>query len=51
MPDDPRPYSSFLPAVALVLLIAVMLGSWWGFPYFQAWMNRNDCVATGRVNC
>jgi hypothetical protein len=51
MPDDSRPPSSLLPALALALLIAVMAGAWFGFPYFQAWMNRNDCVATGRVNC
>ncbi len=51
MPEDSKAQSSVLPAVVLVVLIAVMLGGWWGFPYFQAWMYHNDCVATGRVNC
>ena len=51
MPDDPDPPSSLLPALVLAFLVALMLGGWWGFPHLQAWMNRNDCVATGRTNC
>jgi hypothetical protein len=51
MPDDPKPPSSFLPAVTLVVLIGLMACGYWGFPYLQAWMHHNDCVATGRTNC
>ena len=43
--------SSLLPALVLALLVALMAAAWFGFPYFQAWMARNDCVATGRTNC
>jgi hypothetical protein len=51
MPDDPTPQSSILPALVLILLAALMAGGYWGFPYLQAWMAHNDCVATGRTNC
>jgi hypothetical protein len=51
MPDDPTPPSSILPGLLLALLIALMVGAWYGFPYLQSWMARNDCVATGRTNC
>ena len=51
MPDDSKPPSSFLPALALAALIGLMLCGYWGFPYLQAWMHHNDCVATGRTNC
>ena len=51
MADPQSRQSSLLPALVLALLVALMAGAWFGFPYFQAWMARNDCVATGRTNC
>ena len=51
MPEDRRPPSSVWPALALAALVGVMVAGWWGFPYFQAWMTHNDCVASGRTAC
>ena len=35
-----------LAAVILALLLAV-----WLFPFVQAWVNHQDCVAVGRTDC
>jgi len=43
--------SRLLPVVVLAGLVLLMLGAWWVFPRFQAWMAFQDCVATGRTNC
>ncbi|GAB0113814.1 hypothetical protein [Acidisoma sp. C75] len=40
--------------VALILLVAialVMVGGWLLFPTLTHFMQRQDCIATGRVNC
>jgi hypothetical protein len=43
--------SRLMPAIVLAGLVILMLGAWWVFPRFQAWMAFQDCVATGRTNC
>lgn len=43
--------NSWLPGLVLALLVVIMVGAWWGFPYLQSWIARNDCIATGRTNC
>ena len=46
-----REPGGWLPALALALLLAMMVGAWLGFPRFYAWMGRNDCVAAGHADC
>jgi predicted negative regulator of RcsB-dependent stress response len=37
--------------ILLVLIALVMLGGWYLFPYVAHFMQQQDCIATGRVNC
>ena len=50
MPDDPPP-SPLLPVLVLAGMVVLGLLIWLGFPVVQAWVARQDCVATGRTNC
>lgn len=40
-----------LPAIAMAVVLAVLLGGWLLFPRVQAYLGRQDCIATGRTNC
>ncbi len=52
---QPAPHHSavtrLLAPLVLVLLIALIAGGVWLFPRAAAFMNRQDCIATGHVNC
>ena len=41
----------WLPAAVLLALAALLLGSWLLFPRLAAYMHRQDCIASGHVNC
>ena len=52
MEEEPRNGPSGLgPALVLLALAALLLGGWWLFPRFSAYMARQDCVASGHVTC
>ncbi|SDD84862.1 hypothetical protein SAMN04487779_101388 [Belnapia rosea] len=47
LPKPSRP--DFLGFLALVAILAVMLGAYLVFPHLQAAMGYQDCIASGRV--
>lgn len=49
MPDDRR--GNLLTALALVGVLGVLLAGWFAFPAVQAFLGRQDCIASGRTNC
>jgi len=52
MPDKPRPSAgNLLPALVLGVLVLLIAGGVWLFPRVAAYMARQDCIATGHVNC
>lgn len=40
-----------LPALVLGALVLVILAGVWLFPRVAAYMSRQDCIASGHVNC
>ena len=46
-----HPSSRWLPALVLLALAALLLGGWLLFPRLSAYMHRQDCIASGHVNC
>ena len=50
MDDDRRPVA-WLPLIVLAALLALGLAGWKLFPYFAAYMGRQDCIAAGHLNC
>ncbi|MDA8248078.1 MAG: hypothetical protein M0Z28_02780 [Rhodospirillales bacterium] len=51
MDNDRRPVVGWLPALVLLALVALGLAGWRLFPLFAAYMERQDCIASGHVNC
>lgn len=51
MTGERRTASQWLPALVLLALAAALFGAWMLFPRFMAYMQRQDCVASGHVNC
>ncbi len=49
--DAPGLLARALPALVLLALVALLLAGWWLFPRFSAYMMRQNCVASGHVNC
>ena len=43
--------SQWLPGLVLLALAAALFSGWMLFPRFLAYMQRQDCVASGHVNC
>lgn len=37
--------------IVLVVVTLVLLGGWLAFPTLAHFMQRQDCVASGRMNC
>lgn len=37
--------------IVLVIVALVLLGGWFAFPAITHFMQRQDCVATGNMNC
>ena len=50
MPPRPAP-TNWLPMLVLALLVLSLAGGVWLFPRVAAYMARQDCIATGHVNC
>lgn len=50
-PRDPQSESSLMTAVVLAVIAAVLLGGYFAFPAFQAYMARQDCIGAGRIDC
>jgi apolipoprotein N-acyltransferase len=53
MTDQPQPATggNLLPTLVLVVLVALLAGGYFLFPRVAAYMSRQDCIATGHVNC
>jgi flagellar biogenesis protein FliO len=49
--DRHQQNSNFLAGVAFALLLALIIAGVWLFPRIYAFMNRQDCIASGRTNC
>ena len=39
------------PALFLLAFVVLLVGGWLLFPYFAAFMHRQDCIAAGNMNC
>lgn len=51
MANDPKPPSQAGVALVLLALAALLAAGWFLFPRFSAYMARQDCIASGHVNC
>ncbi len=51
MKGQMRTPSTWLPALVLVVLAAGLFAGWLLFPRLLAYMQRQDCVASGHTNC
>ena len=49
-PHEPK-LPSLLPFVVVALVLLVLYGGVLLFPTIKDFINRQDCVATGRTNC
>jgi hypothetical protein len=49
--DKPDLLARLLPVLVLLGLVALLALGWFAFPRFLAYMQRQDCIASGRVNC
>ena len=48
-PDRRRP--DLLPVIVLLAILGAVGAGLWLFPYVQAVIQRQDCIAVGRVDC
>jgi hypothetical protein len=48
-PNRRRP--DLLPIIILLAILGVVCAGLWLFPYLQAAIQRQDCVAVGRDDC
>ncbi len=48
-PDRRRP--DLLPVIILLAIVGAVAAGLWLFPYVQAVVERQDCVAVGRDDC
>jgi hypothetical protein len=51
MASEPPEPSRWLPPVVLAAIVLLLLAGWFLFPRFQAYMARQDCIASGHINC
>jgi hypothetical protein len=49
--EDRRGSVRWLPGLVLLALVVLLMLGWVLFPRFAAYMQRQDCIASGRVNC
>ena len=50
MPDRPKPrVPDLVGVIGLALIIAVLAGGYYGFPWLLRVMNYQDCIASGRI--
>ena len=50
MPDRPKPrLPDLVGVIGLALIIAVLAGGYYGFPWLLRAMNYQDCIASGRI--
>jgi hypothetical protein len=45
-----RPFD-LLPVIVLLAILGVVGAGFWLFPYVQAIIQHQDCIAVGRVDC
>ena len=50
MEPEHRP-GAWLPLLVLVGLALLALAGWKLFPLFSGYMSRQDCIASGHMNC
>jgi len=50
-PERRRLAAHWLPLAVLLAVAVVGLGGWLLFPRLAAYMQRQDCIATGHLNC
>jgi hypothetical protein len=48
-PNSRRP--DFLPVVILLAIVGLIGIVIWLFPYMQGYVQRQNCIAAGQVNC
>ena len=51
MTEPGRRRPDLLPIIILVAIVAVVGAGLWLFPYVQAIIQRQDCIAVGRDDC
>lgn len=52
MEEEPAgPRWQWGPVLVLLVLAAGLLAGWLAFPHFLAFMQRQDCIAAGHMNC
>jgi hypothetical protein len=42
---------NLLAIIVLVVVALIILGGWLAFPTLTHFMQQQDCVASGRINC
>jgi hypothetical protein len=48
-PNPQRP--DLLPAIILLAIVVLFCAVVWLFPYIQGFVERENCIAVGRVDC
>ncbi len=49
---DPRQRKpDILPLIILIVIVGVMALGIWLFPYASGFLNRQNCIASGRTDC
>jgi hypothetical protein len=48
-PNRRRP--DLVPVIVLLAIVGAVGAGLWLFPYFQATIQRRDCIAVGRTDC
>jgi hypothetical protein len=51
MPEPNRRRPDLLPVIILLAVVGAVCAGLWLFPYLQAVIQRQDCIAVGRVDC
>ena len=51
MPEPGPRKPDFLPAIILLAIVALIGVAIWLFPYMQGYVERQNCIAAGRVDC
>src|SRR3954466_12865636 len=50
VPNRPKPrMPDLVGAIGLVLIVAVLAGAYYGFPWLMRVMSYQDCIASGRI--
>ncbi len=47
----PGKLPDFTPFIVLAVLLGLMAGGLYAFPYVKAMVNYQDCVGSGRTDC